>query len=127
MRRILTFTVFAVLLAACGPEAVTPAPQPTSTDSAQPTEAVAAAPSETEMPTAALPTDAPTEPPAATEAPTDELGPATEASRPTETSAPTETPGPTLDGIPVALSDDGLFYLGQMDAPVTVKDYGDFL
>lgn len=74
---------------------------------------------------------------------TDTAVAAVEATAPTAaaatstTAAPTSAPAPATaaptatataqSGIPSGRTDAGIFYLGQPDAPVTVRDYSDFL
>ncbi len=75
----------------------------------------------TPVPTPAIAADATTAP---TEATANEDTPA----EPADTDNPSDAsePATTEDGIPVGTTVDGLYYLGQPDAPVTVVEYSDF-
>lgn len=95
---------------------------------AQPAPTVA--PPATEPPTPAPPTALPATLPPTVGAPT--VG-ATTVSAPTAAAAtelpPTEAPAAEAlyMGLPHGVTPEGFFYLGQVDAPVTVYDYSDFL
>lgn len=103
-----------LLLVACGTAETADTP-PTQPPPAPATESAA-------IPTATLPT-AP-EPAEPTAAPADGEAAATEASPPTPASPATAEPQPLVTS---GRNDNGTFFRGAPDAPVTLVDYSDFL
>jgi hypothetical protein len=113
MKPIMVLLLIAVFLAACAPAGETSAP-------------VTAAPTIPPQIVAATPAPTATAPAIATGAPT-------VAAAATDTSAPTAelTAGPvataTVAAVTYGRTDDGTYFYGSPDAPVTLTDYSDFL
>ncbi|GAB4154524.1 MAG: hypothetical protein Fur0021_21160 [Candidatus Promineifilaceae bacterium] len=124
IRRLVLFLFIGICLAACG-QGETPL-EPTAaivTETAATvaeTETVAPAATDTAMVQAEATTPALAEAAAAT---------ATIAAAHTSAPAPATAAATATaqSGIPSGRTDAGIFYLGQPDAPVTVRDYSDFL
>lgn len=106
----------------------------TPDDTQSPVEVQATAPPQPTE-TAARPVDAPTSTmatadPAPTNAPTIVESTATSTSEPTEVPDPEMTEAPEDAPAEVAVNgrtEDGAYFLGRADAPVTIIDYSDFL
>lgn len=118
MRQTPWLLIFLVIwLAACAPAAETPDPSPVAQATAvsptsQPTDPPTAVPTATAViprpSTPAPPTAVPTDPP------------------PEPTGVPTDEPAPE-PAIIAGRTEEGAFFLGSPDAPVTMIDYSDFL
>lgn len=120
----LTFALMAIiLLVSCTPDDARSPAEVQATAPPQPTETVAE-PASPPAPTMAAADATPTNAPAVVEA------------TPTSTSAPTappdagvtETPEDAVAEVAVnGRTEDGAYFLGRADAPVTIVDYSDFL
>jgi hypothetical protein len=90
----------------------------------------ATSPPEAELPQPAVRTSEPTSSPAAA-GPTETVILENNPTRGTEPAATaTDTPTeaqPLFDGLPIGQTEDGFYFLGQPEAPVTLIDYSDFL
>jgi len=118
MKQLVPLLLFGLFLFACS--ATTPAADSTSVHN-EPTPEMAA-----DLATVA--STATAEPAAPTAVPTAAVGPTIEA-EPTITVEPTAVPA-TVTGQPAAVNgrnDDGTFYRGAANAPITIVEYSDFL
>jgi hypothetical protein len=129
IRWLISIVLLSLTLTACGgvaapEEAAQAPPAATATNTALPTTEPPPAPTATELPppspTATLVVVATT---AVEPTPTDPPAPATEPPSPAENA----DAGPVDWLASVGRTEDGLMYLGNPDAPVTLTDYSDFM